>query len=85
MWLFCSTITALLAFKRPTQSLEKLMDVMKEKLPNTMADVRISEMEISDLMVELSVLGCHYHFKAFIAKSVSVWFKCDVHDWYWLL
>ena len=66
------------AFKRPTQSLEKLMDVMRVELPNTMAAVRISG-------IELSVLGCHYHFKDCIAKSVSVWFKCDAHDWYWLL
>ncbi|CAB4268273.1 unnamed protein product [Prunus armeniaca] len=37
------------AFKRPTQSLEKLMDVMREELPNTMAAVRISGMELSVL------------------------------------
>ncbi|PQP92666.1 hypothetical protein Pyn_26977 [Prunus yedoensis var. nudiflora] len=42
------------------------MDVMREELPNTMAAVRISRME-------LSVLGCHYHFKDCIAKSKGLW------------
>lgn len=56
-WLFCSAIPALLAFKRAAQSLEKLMDVMREELPDTMAAVRLSGMEISDLTMELSDLG----------------------------
>ncbi|XP_016649623.1 PREDICTED: uncharacterized protein LOC103331858 isoform X2 [Prunus mume] len=56
-WLFCSAITTLQAFKRPIQSLEKLMDVMREELPNTMVVVRLSGMEISDLTMELSDLG----------------------------
>ncbi|XP_050156682.1 uncharacterized protein LOC126630509 isoform X2 [Malus sylvestris] len=56
-WLLCSAIPALLAFKRAAQSLEKLMDVIREELPDTMAAVRLSGMEISDLTMELSDLG----------------------------
>ncbi|PIA47941.1 hypothetical protein AQUCO_01400500v1, partial [Aquilegia coerulea] len=56
-WLFFSAIPALLAFRRAAESLEKLMDVMREELPDTMAAVRLSGMEISDLTMELSDLG----------------------------
>lgn len=56
-WLFFSAIPALLAFKRAAESLEKLMDVTREELPETMAAVRLSGMEISDLTMELSDLG----------------------------
>ncbi|XP_042028287.1 uncharacterized protein LOC121775293 isoform X3 [Salvia splendens] len=56
-WLFCAAIPALLAFKRAAESLEKLMDATREELPDTMAAVRLSGMEISDLTMELSDLG----------------------------
>ncbi|XP_024978150.1 uncharacterized protein LOC112515513 isoform X1 [Cynara cardunculus var. scolymus] len=56
-WLFCSAIPTLLAFKRAAESLEKLLDVTREELPDTMAAVRLSGMEISDLTMELSDLG----------------------------
>ncbi|CAK7337925.1 unnamed protein product [Dovyalis caffra] len=56
-WLFLSAIPTLLAFKRAAESLEKLMDVTREELPDTMAAVRLSGMEISDLTMELSDLG----------------------------
>lgn len=56
-WLFCAAIPALLAFKRAAESLEKLMDTTREELPDTMAAVRLSGMEISDLTMELSDLG----------------------------
>ncbi|KAF5175544.1 Transmembrane protein [Thalictrum thalictroides] len=56
-WLFFSAIPALMAFRRAAESLEKLMDVMREELPDTMAAVRLSGMEISDLTMELSDLG----------------------------
>ncbi|KAE7998178.1 hypothetical protein FH972_002747 [Carpinus fangiana] len=56
-WLFCSAIPTLMAFKRAAESLEKLMDVTREELPDTMAAVRLSGMEISDLTMELSDLG----------------------------
>lgn len=45
------------AFKRAAESLEKLLDVTREELPGTMAAVRLSGMEISDLTMELSDLG----------------------------
>ncbi|CDP12917.1 unnamed protein product [Coffea canephora] len=56
-WLFCWTIPTMLAFKRAAESLEKLMDVTREELPDTMAAVRLSGMEISDLTMELSDIG----------------------------
>lgn len=56
-WLFLAAIPTLLAFKRAAESLEKLLDVTREELPDTMAAVRLSGMEISDLTMELSDLG----------------------------
>ncbi|XP_038718803.1 uncharacterized protein LOC120011766 isoform X2 [Tripterygium wilfordii] len=56
-WLFLSAIPALLAFKSAAESLEKLMDATREELPDTMAAIRLSGMEISDLTMELSDLG----------------------------
>ncbi|GMH06636.1 hypothetical protein Nepgr_008476 [Nepenthes gracilis] len=56
-WLFCSAIPTLWAFKTAAESLEKLFDVTREELPDTMAAVRLSGMEISDLTMELSDLG----------------------------
>ncbi|XP_052621521.1 uncharacterized protein LOC128127158 [Lactuca sativa] len=56
-WLFCSAIPTLLAFKRAAESLEKLLNVTREELPDTMVVVRLSGMEISDLTMALSDLG----------------------------
>ncbi|VFQ72264.1 unnamed protein product [Cuscuta campestris] len=56
-WLLFSTTPKLLALKRSSSSLEKLMDAMEEELPETMAAVRLSGMEIIDLTAELSELG----------------------------
>ncbi|KAG5045913.1 hypothetical protein AAZX31_06G139200 [Glycine max] len=56
-WLFCSAIPTLLAFKKAAESMEKLMDATREELPNTMAAIRLSGMEISDLTTELSDIG----------------------------
>ncbi|WCJ31793.1 hypothetical protein M5689_013251 [Euphorbia peplus] len=56
-WLFFSAIPALLAFKRAAQSLENLMDAAREELPDTMAAIRLSGMEISDLTMELTDIG----------------------------
>ncbi|KAF8012038.1 hypothetical protein BT93_I0231 [Corymbia citriodora subsp. variegata] len=50
-------VIACAAFKRAAESMEKLMDVTREELPDTMAAVRLSGMEISDLTMELSDLG----------------------------
>lgn len=43
--------------KRAAESLGKLADTAREELPGTMAAVRLSGMEISDLTMELSDLG----------------------------
>ncbi|KAK9166569.1 hypothetical protein Scep_001760 [Stephania cephalantha] len=56
-WLFFSAIPTLLAFRKASESLEKLMDAATEELPDTMAAIRLSGMEISDLTMELSDLG----------------------------
>ncbi|CAH8281846.1 unnamed protein product [Eruca vesicaria subsp. sativa] len=56
-WLFLAAIPTLLAFKKAAESVEKLLDVTREELPDTMAALRLSGMEISDLTMELSDLG----------------------------
>lgn len=56
-WLFFSAIPTLLAFRRAAESLEKSLDAMREEVPDTMAAMRLSGMEISDLTMELSDLG----------------------------
>ncbi|KAK8465660.1 hypothetical protein PHAVU_009G140000 [Phaseolus vulgaris] len=56
-WLFFSAIPTLLAFKKAAESMEKLMDATREELPNTMAAIRLSGMEISDLTTELGHIG----------------------------
>ncbi|MQL91499.1 hypothetical protein Taro_024108 [Colocasia esculenta] len=45
------------AFGTAANSIERLLDVTREELPDTMAAVRLSGMEISDLTMELSELG----------------------------
>ncbi|KAH7277373.1 hypothetical protein KP509_39G047800 [Ceratopteris richardii] len=50
-------IPTLLSIKRAAESLEKFLDVTREELPGTMAAVRLSGMEISDLTMELSDLS----------------------------
>ncbi|KAK1278430.1 hypothetical protein QJS04_geneDACA020195 [Acorus gramineus] len=49
--------------------MEKLLDVTREELPGTMASIRLSGMEISDLTMELSDLG--------LDASLSL-FLCDL-------
>ena len=41
---------------RPAASLSKLADTAQEELPSSMAAIRLSGMEISDLTLELSDL-----------------------------
>jgi len=55
--LFFAAIPTLIAFKKAAESLAQLLDVTREELPGTMAAVRLSGMEISDLTMELSDLG----------------------------
>ncbi|KAL2638818.1 hypothetical protein AAZV13_06G133500 [Glycine max] len=50
-------VFACAAFKKAAESMEKLMDATREELPNTMAAIRLSGMEISDLTTELSDIG----------------------------
>ncbi|KAL3678843.1 hypothetical protein R1sor_021799 [Riccia sorocarpa] len=52
-----AAIPTLIAFKKAADSLKKLADTTREELPGTMAAVRLSGMEISDLTMELSDLG----------------------------
>nr|KAJ0227960.1 hypothetical protein LSAT_V11C100016320 [Lactuca sativa] len=87
-WLFCSAIPTLLAFKRAAESLEKLLNVTREELPDTMVVVRLSGMEISDLTMavvrlsgmeisdfsmELSDLGLAFFFPLSYA-----WIHCSL-------
>ncbi|CAN6484663.1 unnamed protein product [Victoria cruziana] len=56
-WLIFSAIPTLLAFKKAAESMAKLLDATREELPHTMAAVRLTGMEISDLTMELSDIG----------------------------
>ena len=56
-WLWEYACRDVKAFKKAAESMEKLMDATREELPNTMAAIRLSGMEISDLTTELSDIG----------------------------
>ncbi|GAB2212323.1 hypothetical protein Drorol1_Dr00020282 [Drosera rotundifolia] len=62
-WSFCKrdlivlNFAAFAAIKRAVESLEKLLDVTREELPDTMATIRLSGMKINDPTMELSDLG----------------------------
>eukprot|EP00250_Pteridium_aquilinum_P011115 c19844_g1_i2 orf=78-1112(+) len=64
-FMVCGAFIALLAVAIPTLnamrkaalSLERLADTARQELPGTMAAIRLSGMEISDLTLELSDLG----------------------------
>ena len=49
-------LPVLQAMRRAAVSLSKLADTAREELPSTMAAIRLSGMEISDLTLELSDL-----------------------------
>lgn len=55
--LIFTAIPTLMAMRRAALSLEKLADTAREELPGTMAAIRLSGMEISDLTLELSDLS----------------------------
>lgn len=55
--------------RRAAISLSKLADTAREELPSTMAAVRLSGMEISDLTLELSDL--RYLSISFLLSSSS--------------
>ncbi|WCJ18815.1 hypothetical protein M5689_001138 [Euphorbia peplus] len=55
--LVIAAIPTLNAMRRAAISLSKLADTAREELPSTMASIRLSGMEISDLTLELSDLS----------------------------
>ncbi|KAJ0972584.1 hypothetical protein J5N97_020543 [Dioscorea zingiberensis] len=55
--LVVAAVPTLCAMKRAANSLAKLADTAREELPSTMAAIRLSGMEISDLTLELSELS----------------------------
>ncbi|PIN19954.1 hypothetical protein CDL12_07344 [Handroanthus impetiginosus] len=55
--LVVSAVPTLFAMRRAAISLSKLADTAREELPSTMAAIRLSGMEISDLTLELSDLS----------------------------
>eukprot|EP00245_Coleochaete_scutata_P011732 TRINITY_DN4420_c0_g1_i2.p1 TRINITY_DN4420_c0_g1~~TRINITY_DN4420_c0_g1_i2.p1 ORF type:complete len:367 (-),score=54.39 TRINITY_DN4420_c0_g1_i2:829-1929(-) len=55
--LLLMAIPTLRAMKKAAESVEKLADTAREELPGTMAALRLSGMEISDLTMELSDLS----------------------------
>ncbi|KAF6140117.1 hypothetical protein GIB67_028923 [Kingdonia uniflora] len=54
--LVIAAVPTLYAMGRAATSLSKLADTVREELPSTMAAIRLSGMEISDLTLELSDL-----------------------------
>lgn len=57
MSLVTAAVPTLFAMRRAAISLSKLADTAREELPSTMAAIRLSSMEISDLTLELSDLS----------------------------
>ncbi|XP_058093278.1 uncharacterized protein LOC131239537 isoform X3 [Magnolia sinica] len=55
--LVIAAVPTLIAMGRAATSLSKLADTAREELPSTMAAIRLSGMEISDLTLELSDLS----------------------------
>ncbi|KAG5224184.1 DC-STAMP domain-containing protein [Salix suchowensis] len=55
--LVAAAVPTLYAMRRAATSLSKLADTAREELPSTMAAIRLSGMEISDLTLELSDLS----------------------------
>ncbi|GMI88827.1 hypothetical protein like AT1G08530 [Hibiscus trionum] len=55
--LVIAAVPTLSAMRRAAVSLSKLADTAREELPSTMAAIRLSGMEISDLILELSDLS----------------------------
>ncbi|CAI5949378.1 unnamed protein product [Closterium sp. NIES-65] len=51
-----AAVPALLAIRKAALALERLAEVAREEVPGTMAAVRLSGMEMSDLSMELSDL-----------------------------
>lgn len=61
------------------------MDVTAEELPNTMAAVRLSGMEISELTMELSDLGSVLSFLSLLVSFWSIRKYVGTSDFYVLV
>uniref|UniRef100_A0A0D9WNI3 Uncharacterized protein n=1 Tax=Leersia perrieri TaxID=77586 RepID=A0A0D9WNI3_9ORYZ len=72
---FVSAIRSMLESKRAVESLEKSLDSAREKLPETMASVRLVGREICDLTVDLSNLS--QELKKGVQSSMSVVHTAD--------
>ncbi|KAK8689782.1 hypothetical protein V6N13_088493 [Hibiscus sabdariffa] len=74
-----AAVPALSAIGRAALSLSKLADAAREELPGTMAAIRLSGMEISDLTLELNDLsqeiadGVNKSAKAVQAAKAGIW------------
>ncbi|KAK8712865.1 hypothetical protein V6N13_148093 [Hibiscus sabdariffa] len=74
-----AAVPALSAMGRAALSLSKLADAAREELPGTMAAIRLSGMEISDLTLELNDLsqeiadGVNKSAKAVQAAKAGIW------------
>ncbi|KAA3473008.1 DC-STAMP domain-containing protein 2 [Gossypium australe] len=74
-----AAVPTLSAMGRAAVSLSKLADTAREELPGTMAAIRLSGMEISDLTLELSDLsqeiadGVNKSAKAVQAAKAGIW------------
>ncbi|XP_057549952.1 uncharacterized protein LOC130828149 isoform X2 [Amaranthus tricolor] len=61
--LVAAAVPTLFAMRRAANSFAKLADTAREELPSTMAAIRLSGMEISDLTVELSDLSSNFKLR----------------------
>ncbi|XP_037493906.1 uncharacterized protein LOC105647794 isoform X3 [Jatropha curcas] len=68
--LVVAAIPTLYAMGRAATSLSKLADVAREELPSTMAAIRLSGMEISDLTLELSDLSYQWKLRPVLLPCV---------------
>ncbi|KAH7295801.1 hypothetical protein KP509_27G066600 [Ceratopteris richardii] len=70
IFLIGMTIPTLNAMRRAAMALERLADTAREELPSTMAAIRLSGMEISDLTLELSDLSQELSESVSTARAV---------------
>ncbi|CAM8938614.1 unnamed protein product [Rhodiola kirilowii] len=68
--LVVAAVPTLFAMARAATSLSKLADTAREELPSTMAALRLSSMEVSDLTLELSELS--HEITDGVAKSLRL-------------
>ncbi|XP_059308168.1 uncharacterized protein LOC132059559 isoform X1 [Lycium ferocissimum] len=78
--LVVAAVPTLFAMRRAAISLSKLADTAREELPSTMAAIRLSGMEISDLTLELSDLSCFIHVPESNVVIVHVMISQEITD-----